>query len=165
MGKKDIYIERGYLPKKSCTSVNMKRPVLAREARRILSSVQKTQSFWLCTNENLRSLSSLISSLQKVNDDVFRYHVNREKNDFERWIREIVKDKELAREIARVKTKETLIRKISERVSELKAVLKRHIAVVRAAARRRIAKGRRGKRVSGRKAPAKRKQKRSGRRR
>ena len=141
----------------------MKRPVSAREARRILSSVQRTQSFWLCTNENLRSLSSLVSSLQKVDDDVFRYHVNREKNDFEKWIREVVKDKELAREIARVKTKETLIRKISERVSELKAILKRHIAVVRAAARRmalssrrRKGRSRRAKRVPVRRALKKR---------
>ena len=96
------------------------------EARRILSKVHKDKAFWLCTNENLFSLASLLASLEKVTDEVFRYHITRDKNDFEKWIRDVVKDRELAREIARVKTKETLIRKINERVILLKKVVKRH---------------------------------------
>ncbi|MBI2144405.1 hypothetical protein HYU17_04630 [Candidatus Woesearchaeota archaeon] len=105
----------------------MKRNVPAIVARGILAKVPAHVSFWLCTNENLRSLVELSEALAMATDDVFRYHVNRDKNDFEAWIREIVKDKDLAREIARVKTKETLIRKISERTDELKTVLKRNI--------------------------------------
>ncbi|MAG16150.1 hypothetical protein CMO88_03750 [Candidatus Woesearchaeota archaeon] len=104
----------------------MKRTVQYAEARRILRKVPNTDMFWLCTNENLKSLSELALSLEKVNDDIFRYHVNRDKNDFEVWIREVIKDKELAREIARVKTKETLIRKINERVSSIKRIVKLH---------------------------------------
>ncbi len=103
----------------------MKRPVQYAEARRILSKTSLTDGFWLCTNENLRSLNELSEALEKADNDVFRYHVTRDRNDFEAWIREILKDKELAREIARVKTKETLIRKISERIGELKSVVKK----------------------------------------
>ncbi len=104
----------------------MKRPLQYAEARRTLGKVSLTDGFWLCTNENLRSLDELSAALQKADNDVFRYHITRDRNDFEVWIREIVKDKELAREIARVKTKETLIRKITERTEELKSVVKKH---------------------------------------
>lgn len=103
----------------------MKRKVPAVTARGILARVPLNVSFWLCTNENLRSLPELFASLQKADDEVFRYHVNRDKNDFEVWIRDVLKDKDLAREIARVKTRDTLIRKISERVEELQSVVKK----------------------------------------
>ncbi len=103
----------------------MKRTVPVVVAKGIMAKVPQNLSFWLCTNDNLRSLADISEALQKANDDVFRYHVNRDKNDFEVWIREVVKDRDLAREIARVKTRETLIRKICERVDELRSSLKR----------------------------------------
>jgi len=103
----------------------MKRTVPAVVAKGIMAKVPQHLSFWLCTNENLRTLADVSEALSKANDDVFRYHVNRDKNDFEAWIRDVVRDKDLAREIARVKTRETLIRKISERLAELGSALKR----------------------------------------
>ena len=106
----------------------MKRKISYEESRRILSRVPESVGFWLCTNEKLRNLEELARSLEKANDDVFRYHVNREKNDFENWIRDIIQDREFAREISRIKTRQTLIRKISERVDELKKVVRKRLS-------------------------------------
>lgn len=103
----------------------MKKRLNTAEARRILSKAPFQVSFWLCTNEQLRSLEELSVALKKASDDVFRYHVNRDKNDFEAWIRETIKDKELAREISRIKTRTTLIRKLDERVAELRKLVKK----------------------------------------
>lgn len=103
----------------------MKRNLSPSEARKLLSKVPSEVSFWLCTNEHLRNLDELAVTLNKVNDEVFKYHVNRDKNDFEAWIRDIISDKELAREISRIKTRETLVRKISERVEELRKLTKK----------------------------------------
>ena len=94
------------------------------EAKRILAKVPTTQGFWLCTAQDIRSLSELSKSLSQLDDDAFRYHVNRTKNDFEIWIRTVIEDKDLGREIARVKTKETLHRKVSERVKLLSNTVK-----------------------------------------
>ncbi len=101
----------------------MKRNLAPGEARRILYRVPANVSFWLCTNEQLARLDDLGRALKRVSDEVFRYHVNRDKNDFEVWIRDVINDRELAREISRIKTKDTLIRKISERVEELKEIV------------------------------------------
>ena len=89
------------------------------EARRILGRVPDPVSFWLCTNRKLFSLKELSFSLEEVSDETFRYHVNRDKNDFENWIRDIIQDTELPNKISIIKTKETLTRKIQERVDEL----------------------------------------------
>jgi hypothetical protein len=103
----------------------MKKRVTPKEAKKILGRVPATKSFWLCINMELRSLPELALAVESIDDDVFRYHVNKDKNDFEAWIRDVLQDKELAREIARVKTKETLLRKIQERSGELKKTAKK----------------------------------------
>ncbi len=95
-------------------------------AKKILRVVPQSKSFWLCTNEYLRSLNTLAEALEKVSDDVFRYHVDKYKNDFASWVKDCIEDKDLAREISRIKTRYTLIRKIRENVDEAKSLVKRY---------------------------------------
>ncbi|MEK6967498.1 MAG: DUF5752 family protein [Nanoarchaeota archaeon] len=102
----------------------MRRKISTVEANRILARTPEQVSFWLCTNKKLYSLRELSATLSAISDEVFRYHVNRDKNDFENWIRDIIQDRELAREISRIKTKETLNRKITDRVEQLTRILK-----------------------------------------
>jgi hypothetical protein len=108
-----------------------KKMTLAR-AKKILRVVPSPKSFWLCTNEYLRSLNTLALSLEDVSDDVFRYHVDKYKNDFSNWVKDVIDDKDLAREISRIKTRATLIRKIRENVDESKNLVKRYQAPARA---------------------------------
>lgn len=103
----------------------MKRKISPSEAKSILGRTPDQVSFWLCTNQKLYSLKELADILYNVNDEVFRYHVNKDKNDFENWIRDIIQDRELAREISRIKTKETLTKKISDRVVQLNRIQKK----------------------------------------
>jgi hypothetical protein len=95
-------------------------------AKNILRVVPATRSFWLCTNEYLRSLNTLSNSLESSTDDVFRYHVDKYKNDFSTWVKDVVDDKDLAREISRIKTRSTLVRKIKENIDEAKSIVKRY---------------------------------------
>ena len=153
-----VYRVNRHLKNSGILTFKMKRPVQYAEARRVLNSTSLTDGFWLCTNENLRSLNELSEALEKADNDVFRYHVTRDRNDFEAWIRERVKDKELAREIARVKTKETLIRKITERIEELKSVVKKHKNILerKKRKRRKQAKAKRNPAANKRKTASKR---------
>ena len=86
----------------------------------LLRTVDEDEAFWLCSNVTIQSLEELAYELMRVEDSVFRYHIQRSRNDFEDWIRECIGDRELAREIARVKTRETLAKKIEVRIEELK---------------------------------------------
>lgn len=115
--------------------LRMKKVLSYSDARKVLKRVPKEDCFWFCNNAEKRSLVDIAEELNRVDDTVFRYHVNRGKNDFESWVREKLNDKELAREISRIKTKDTLFRKIQERVDELNTILdanKRAIAKISA---------------------------------
>jgi transposase len=104
----------------------MTKKITLSRAKKILRVVPISKSFWLCTNEYLRSLNTLAEALERVSDDVFRYHVDKYKNDFATWVKDCIDDKDLAREISRIKTRYTLIRKIRENVDEAKSLVKRY---------------------------------------
>jgi hypothetical protein len=104
----------------------MTRKLTLFRAKKILRVVPLSKSFWLCTNEYLRSLNTLADALERVSDDVFRYHVDKYKNDFATWVKDAVDDKDLAREISRIKTRYTLVRKIRENIDESKSIVRRY---------------------------------------
>lgn len=100
-------------------------------AKNILKILPKSESFWLCTNQDLRSLNTLAKSLDQANDDVFRYHVNKYKNDFSTWVKDIIGDNDFAREISRIKTKATLVRKIDEKINESRALVRKYNSIAK----------------------------------
>ena len=118
----------------------MTRKLTLVRAKKILRVVPLSKSFWLCTNEYLRSLNTLADALERVSDDVFRYHVDKYKNDFATWVKDAVDDKDMAREISRIKTRYTLVRKIRENIDESKSIAKRYkkAAVRKVPARRSV---------------------------
>lgn len=58
------------------------------------------------------NLSELLDSLKRIDDAVFRHHVNEQKNDFSNWIRDVLKENELAEDIFLLRTKEEIIKRI-----------------------------------------------------
>ncbi|MFN6944311.1 MAG: DUF5752 family protein [Cytophagaceae bacterium] len=68
--------------------------------------------FFVQDGKVLRSLEELIDYLPVMSEDTFAHHVNKEKNDFSNWIAEVIKDKELASSIKKVKTKSGLLKKL-----------------------------------------------------
>ncbi|MEM4268049.1 MAG: DUF5752 family protein [Candidatus Woesearchaeota archaeon] len=93
---------------------------LKEKASVYLSDVASEYVFWLCDRRTLKNLEQLSDALADMNDDVFRYHVNSEKNDFANWIYNIIGDKQLASSIRKLKTKKAIHAKIKERLLALK---------------------------------------------
>ena len=108
----------------------MSKKITLSRSKNLLKVVPPKKSFWLCINQDLRSLNSLADALDEVNDDVFRYHVNKYKNDFSTWVRDFIGDNDFAREISRIKTKDTLVRKIREKVNESREVVAKYKAMI-----------------------------------
>ena len=90
------------------------------EARRYLSDVPQEQSFWVNSGVVLRNLEDLANTLPDMNDDVFRHHVNKEKNDFSNWIGDVVGDKLLANDLRSSKNKDSALKKVRNRLVSLK---------------------------------------------
>ena len=70
------------------------------------------KAFITHNHETIRDLTELRDFLSKAPDKVFSYHVNQEKNDFENWIRHVLKNEELADLIRKKKSREDYIRLI-----------------------------------------------------
>jgi hypothetical protein len=78
--------------------------------------MEESHYFYVCDGEVLKNISDLTGSLQhNMSDEVFKYHCNAEKNDFAKWINDVIGDKRLSKSISKVKTKTGMLRKIKKK--------------------------------------------------
>ena len=63
------------------------------------------KKFVLKDGRLLKDFVELAHALEHMSDDVFNHHVNNFKNDFKKWVEDVFGEKELAAEIAKVKTR------------------------------------------------------------
>lgn len=68
--------------------------------------------FWTCDGRVLHNLHDLHHALEEMSDESFCHHVNKEKNDFAKWVEEVLEDGQLARQMRRVKTRKACLRKV-----------------------------------------------------
>ncbi len=75
------------------------------EARRRLADVPDDKRFWCHDGKIVRNLRELARALNDMSDETFRYHLSGGRNDFSKWIREVLGDGKLADEFSRVKSR------------------------------------------------------------
>lgn len=81
------------------------------------------RAFWFHMHLVAKNLEEFAEGMTAISDEVFAYHVSGQKNDFERWAREVIGDASLANELEEVATKEDAAHIVAARVKELKATL------------------------------------------
>ena len=97
-------------------------PISTAQAKKYLTSVRPEKSFWVNNGPIVNNLKSLPKAVEEMSEDQFKYHVNREKNDFSSWIQEIIGDKSLAKELKHAKSRRNFLTKLKKRVETLKKV-------------------------------------------
>ena len=96
-------------------------PKIGKEkAVKILSNVPEENRFWCNDGKIFSNLFDLQNGLKDMNEDTFRYHVNKEKNDFYNWVKEVIEDEFLAKELKKTKGKKTFEKKLGIRIEKLK---------------------------------------------
>ena len=75
------------MPAKKATSVKKKATKKKSKAQK---NVPPEFAFYLCDGRVLHNLIELKRALKNMDDGVFYYHVNQEKNDFATWIHDII---------------------------------------------------------------------------
>ncbi|MEM2121666.1 MAG: DUF5752 family protein [Candidatus Woesearchaeota archaeon] len=68
-------------------------------------SIPESKYFILKGGKKLGSIEELVNELRTMSDDVFYFHVNDYKNDFENWIRFVFMNEELANKVSKLRTK------------------------------------------------------------
>ena len=108
----------------------MNKTVSLEDAERILADASPEQCFWVNNGPIIKNLSEMANALACMKDEIFSHHVNKEKNDFGNWVRDVLKDEELANNITNVRSKEKILKKVQSRLKklEIKTRKKRSIA-------------------------------------
>jgi len=72
--------------------------------------------FYACNGDVLKSLEDLLNFLKNANEEKISTHLNEERNDFSNWIKDILKDKTLAKNFQKTLDKEKLIKAVERRI-------------------------------------------------
>jgi len=73
------------------------------EAQKLLDNVLEQYMFYCNDGRLIQSMRDLQNALLNMADDTFWYHSNQEKNDFSNWIRDVIGDVKLARDLDKAK--------------------------------------------------------------
>jgi hypothetical protein len=80
-----------------------KAPVRAKEDMPVMVKAPDTNVFWCQDGRIFRDIKDLAEGLAAVSDETYAYHANTEKNDFSKWVREILNDDKLARDLEKAR--------------------------------------------------------------
>ena len=89
---------------------------------KILGDVNPDKEFCFCDGLHVKNLHELLMAFETINDYIYQFHANNEKNDFSRWINEVIRDSELASKLKIVNNQEA-ITILKDRIEQLKAAL------------------------------------------
>ena len=68
-------------------------------ARRLLDDVPEEYVFRCCDGSIFRNMKELGAALKTMTGGTYAFHANTEKNDFANWVRDIIKDERLAKDL------------------------------------------------------------------
>lgn len=92
-------------------------------ARKYLRNVSPEKSFWISDGPIIKNLGELLRELKTMSPGAFSYHVNKKRNDFSKWISEVIGDKTLARVIRKARTRAALYNNVKVRVKMMRRVI------------------------------------------
>ena len=92
---------------------------LKQEAQRVLANVPEEYVFRSCTGYILHNMKELREELQTMPNESYAFHVNMEKNDFFNWVRDIIKDDRLAKDLQKSPNQAQAAKLVANRISIL----------------------------------------------
>ena len=117
-------IMRAILP--TWENMPFKKKDCLKEALFFLRQVEDERGFWVNEGKVLKSLENFSETLKTMKDETFFFHSNETKNDFVKWVEEVIEDKKLAKNISKTKTKQDFIKKVDQRIDHLKDLVEKH---------------------------------------
>ena len=100
----------------------MVKKITSEYAISVLSEVPTDKSFFVHDGPIVNNLMEFYNVLMEMTDEQFDYHRNSGRNDFYNWLKHVVRDQRLANETCRVKSRETMARRIKKRIDYLKQI-------------------------------------------
>jgi hypothetical protein len=90
-------------------------------AQERLGDVPEEKRFWCHDGRYLKNLEELETALEQMTDETFRYHSSETKTDFSNWVRDVIGDEKLARDLLKSATQLQAAKNVAARIKLLKA--------------------------------------------
>jgi len=91
------------------------------DAHRVLRHVPDEKRFYCHDGNILNNLYELKTALERMGNHTYNHHVTDEKNDFARWVREVLIDDKLAHDLAKCANQKDAARIVAERIAWLQS--------------------------------------------
>jgi len=79
-----------------------------------VKDIPPNQHFWARNGTIIKNLHGLKTAIEHMDQETFDHHVNSGKNDFSEWLRNVIKDEELADKVSRTGSKEEMAKVLEE---------------------------------------------------
>ncbi|MFO8010838.1 MAG: hypothetical protein R6U89_08520 [Dehalococcoidia bacterium] len=93
--------------------------ILKEDAERWLGRVPNEYAFWCCDGRTIHDMAELAESLQQMEESIFDHHSNKQRKDFSNWVRDVIGDQKLARDLMKAGTLNQAARAVNQRVQFL----------------------------------------------
>lgn len=84
-----------------------------------MKNVPQHQAFLVKDGPSLQNLRDLQDALGTITNEQFSHHVNSAKNDFYNWVYHAVKDEKLALQLSRSRSRDSMLKAVAKRITEL----------------------------------------------
>jgi predicted metal-dependent HD superfamily phosphohydrolase len=92
---------------------------LKEQAQKFLPKVPEEYIFWCHDGRILHSMKELGDALNTMTDETYAFHANIEKNDFANWVRDVIKDERLAKDLQKASSQAQAAKLVASRMSIL----------------------------------------------
>ena len=92
---------------------------LKQEAKRLLADVPSEYVFRCHDGLILQGMKELGNDLNSMADEIYVFHVNTEKNDFAKWVRDVIKDDILAKDLQKATNRTQAANRVNSRIAIL----------------------------------------------
>jgi hypothetical protein len=89
------------------------------DAVRLLGDVPEEYAFWCCDGRIFRNTGDLYAGFSSMTDESFDFHANVNKHDFSNWVKDVIKDNKLARDLSNSVNRAQAAESVAERVNFL----------------------------------------------
>ena len=97
--------------------------ITGKDAERLLGNVPEENVFWCCDGRGFRNMRELAEAFDSMAYETFAHHSNQDRCDFGNWVRDVIGDGKLARDLAKSQAPTQAGQSVVERVEFLSARL------------------------------------------
>jgi hypothetical protein len=92
---------------------------MKQEAKRLLADVPNEYVFRCHDGLTLQGMKELGNALNSMADETYVFHANTEKNDFTNWVRDVIKDDVLAKDLQKATKRSYAAKLVASRIAML----------------------------------------------